>query len=448
MSRERVIRVVEVVVAGALLSTAALVALGPVPTLAELRAAAFFAVFGLLATGLGYKTSSDSTGTIAFLPFLSAAMIAPSYVSVLTVAVAVLGGELLVRRAPIKLVFNVAQQVLAQALAIAVYLLLGGQSMLLSAPSISAFAPMVLVFVLVNKLAVSTVISEATGRNVNAHWLSSIRGSITYDLLAFPAILFFAFAYREFGPGWSACLALPMLGIRQLYKSNFALQKINEELLSLMVANVEARDTYTSGHSQRVARYARVIASAAGIHGKTADRVAMAALLHDVGKVYEEFLPILRKPGRLTDAEFAVMKTHSVRGATLIAKVSHFADLVPYVRSHHESWDGRGYPDGLSGDEIPIGARIIALADTIDAMSTSRPYREALDASCVREEISRESGRQFDPRICRALLRDDAWEELRREVVLATSEYPVHPRADSSSGVDLVRDSSVIRRSI
>lgn len=430
MSTQRVFRVVEVVVAGAFLSTAALVALGPEPPAAQLLAAAFFAAFGLLASGLAYKTSSETTGTIGFLPFLSVAMIAPSYAAVLSVFVAVLGGELIARRAPIKAVFNVAQQTLAEALAVSCYLLLGGKSMLERAPSIIAFSVMVVVFMLVNKLAVSTVVSEASGRNVNAHWVRSIRGSILYDLLAFPAILFFAFAYAEFGPGWSACLALPMLGIRQLYKSNFALQKINEELLQLMVAAIEARDPYTSGHSQRVARYARVIARAAGLSGKSADRVVVAALLHDVGKIHEEFAPILRKPGRLTDDEFDVMKSHSQRGATLVGKVSHFADLVPAIKSHHEAWDGRGYPDKLSGDEIPLGARVIALADTIDAMSTSRPYREAMSADTVRDEIDRESGRQFDPRVCRVLLSAETWDEMRREIILATSEYPVFAVSD------------------
>jgi HD-GYP domain-containing protein (c-di-GMP phosphodiesterase class II) len=165
----------------------------------------------------------------------------------------------------------------------------------------------------------------------------------------------------------------------------------------------------------------------------------MAALLHDVGKVYEEFRLILQKPGRLTDAEFEVMKSHSERGASLIAKVSHFSDLVPAVRSHHEAWDGRGYPDRLSGDEIPLGARVIALADTIDAMSTSRPYRAALDTGTVREEIERESGRQFDPRICRALLTESNWSELVREVLLATSEYPVLAYPEPSGAPERAR---------
>lgn len=109
-----------------------------------------------------------------------------------------------------------------------------------------------------------------------------------------------------------------------------------------------------------------------------------------------------------------------------MGKVSHFSDLVAPILSHHEAWDGHGYPHGVSGDAIPVGARVIALADTIDAMSTSRPYRDALSVDAVKEEVRRESGRQFDPDICRAVLADESWREIQREILLATGEYPAH----------------------
>jgi HD-GYP domain-containing protein (c-di-GMP phosphodiesterase class II) len=156
----------------------------------------------------------------------------------------------------------------------------------------------------------------------------------------------------------------------------------------------------------------------------------MAALLHDVGKIHEEFAPILRKPGRLTAEEFDVMKSHSARGAVLVSKVSHFEDLVPMIEAHHESWDGRGYPNQIAGQDIPRGARIIALADTIDAMTTSRPYRAAMTDEDVRLEIEREAGRQFDPIIVRKLLVDANWREVCREIDVAVSEHPVSPEIE------------------
>ena len=426
MTDQKVSRVIEVVAVAALIAAAALVAFGPAPSADQWLAAAFFAAFGLLASMLGYKTSSQTTGTIGFLPFLSVATIAPNFAAVVAVLVGVLSSELMARKPLQKMVFNVSQQSLAETLAIFAYLALGGASILERRPPVVAFIAMVAVFMVVNKLAVSTVISIANKSRMWEHWLKSMRGSFTYDLLAFPLIYFFALVYAQFGPTWSAAFALPLLGIRQLYKQNFALQKINEELLQLMVAAIEARDPYTSGHSQRVARYARVIARAAGLGTKGTERVVVAALLHDVGKIHEEFAPILRKPGRLSDAEFEVMKSHSARSSALVGKVSHFADLVPLVHAHHEAWDGRGYPRGLVGEEIPIGSRVIALADTIDAMSTSRPYRPALSATDVRAELTREAGHQFDPTICARLLTDASWSEVEREIVLAVSEYPVN----------------------
>lgn len=435
MKSRRVDRIVYVVAAGAFIASAALYVYGPVPTGNQWIAAGFFASLGVIGSLLGYKTSDGTTGSIGFLPFLSAALISPNYAALCTVLVSIVFTELIARRAPIKALFNVGQTLLAEVFGVGVYLALGGASLLDEPPHALAFLALVSVFFVLNKLAVSTVVATVSGGDTRTHWTRSMRGSAVYDVFAFPLIYLFAMIYAQVGPEWSAALALPLLGLRQLYKQNFALQKINEELLQLMVAAIEARDPYTSGHSQRVARYARVIARAAGLGKRETERIAIAALLHDVGKIHEEFAPILRKPGRLTDAEFAVMKSHPQRGAALIAKVSHFADLVPAVEAHHEAWDGRGYPLGAKGETIPVAARVIALADTIDAMSTSRPYREALSAEAVRAELLAEAGRQFDPRICEALLTSEGWGEIVGEIRIATSEYPVLPVVTGNEGV-------------
>lgn len=425
MTPIRVKRIVEVLAAGALVASAASLAFTTVPTPEQWLAGAFFTGFGLLASVLGYSRTGGTSGTISFLPFLSVAMLAPNAVALATVFVSILLSELIAKRAAIKAVFNVSQYVLAETLAVWTYLLLGGVSILHGRPPVLAFVALFVVFTAVNKLAVSTVVAASTGARVKQQWMASMRDSVLYDILSLPLIVFFAFLYVQVGPALAATFVLPMLGIRQLYKNNFALQKINEELLQLMVAAIEARDPYTSGHSQRVSKYARVIARSAGVSGKMADRIAIAALLHDVGKIYEEFAPILRKPGRLTDDEFAVMKTHSEKSARLVAKVSQFADLVPAVRAHHEAWDGSGYPHQLRAEDIPIGARIIALADTIDAMSTSRPYRPAMSMEVVKEELQAQAGIQFDPAICARLLRHVAWEELEREVAVANVDFPI-----------------------
>jgi HD-GYP domain-containing protein (c-di-GMP phosphodiesterase class II) len=220
----------------------------------------------------------------------------------------------------------------------------------------------------------------------------------------------YGFAYVYYRNPWLAFgVALPLFGLRQLYKTNWQLETINEELLQLMVAAIEARDPYTSGHSRRVSEYSKIVARAAGLTKRAIDRVATAALLHDVGKIHEEFAPILRKPGRLTAEEYQVMRTHPEKGAILAAKVTQFRDLVPAIRGHHEAWDGSGYPDRLVGSEIPVSARVIMLADTIDAMTTDRPYREALGVGSVRQELEAYAGRQFDPQITAELISDKYW---------------------------------------
>src|SRR5207248_7431355 len=132
------------------------------------------------------------------------------------------------------------------------------------------------------------------------------------------------------------------------------------------------------------------------------DRIKRAALLHDVGKIYEEFAPLLRKDGQLSPEERVVMRTHVVRSAQLVATAAKLRGSVEaIIRHHHESFDGSGYPEGLADYQIPIGARIIMVADTLDAMTSDRPYRKALPLATAIEELEKYAGRQFDPELVR-----------------------------------------------
>jgi putative nucleotidyltransferase with HDIG domain len=205
-----------------------------------------------------------------------------------------------------------------------------------------------------------------------------------------------------------------LLGVRQLFRTTVELTKVTEELLDLMVAAIEARDPYTSGHSQRVSRASKIIAKAIGLRPAEVERVGVAALLHDVGKIDEAFAPILAKEGRLTPEEWDVMKRHPIRSAELVGLLSSLKDVVPSVRNHHENWDGTGYPDGLKGSVIPQASRIIMFADTLDAMTTDRPYRKALSMEDAKAEIIKFRGRQFDPEICDRIVSPEVWAELYR----------------------------------
>lgn len=431
MSTDRVQRVVEAIVAGCLVSVAAFFAYADSPTLADWLSAAFFTGMGILVMILSYPVGKATSGSIGFLPFLSVAMIAPNGAALVAVATSTFAGELMLRRPWQKVAFNTAQHTFAIAVGLFLYLSLGGKSVIVESPKVVPFLGLCAAYFALNKLAVSTVVSASTGANTFRHWTKSVKNSGLYDALSLPLIVLLALMYVTKGAVWTALAALPMLGIRQLYRMVFALEKVNEELLQLMVASIEARDPYTSGHSQRVARYAREVARTAGLPASQVERVEIAALLHDVGKIHEEFATILRKPGRLSDAEFGLMKLHPIRSAELVAKVSNFSDLVSSIRAHHEAWNGTGYPDQLAGDDIPQSARIIALADTIDAMTTSRPYRVGLSLDEVRMELVRESGRQFDPTICSKLTAPTAWTVLERVVLAAQQEFPANDAAQS-----------------
>lgn len=174
------------------------------------------------------------------------------------------------------------------------------------------------------------------------------------------------------------------------------LEKISMQIVETLSGAIDAKDTYTNGHSTRVAEYSREIARRAGFSEKEQEEIYMIGLLHDVGKIG---IPeaIINKPVRLSDEEYAEIKTHSLLGARILKNISEFPQLAVGARWHHERYDGKGYPDGLTGEDIPLDARIIAVADAYDAMSSRRSYRDVLSQQYICEELEKGKGTQFDP---------------------------------------------------
>jgi putative nucleotidyltransferase with HDIG domain len=327
---------------------------------------------------------------------------------------------LLRRNASKRVVFNVAQFTLAVTTAAAVYRAFGG-----SVPPIYLAADravdaqavqkeLLLFFVyaasyfLVNSVSVSGVIALSSDRSFREVWNVNARGVLGYDLGASAIALFIAWLYVRFeqwlGVGFGSVGplvgVLPVIAIRHVYGLYHQLQESGQELLQVMVKAIEARDPYTSGHSLRVSRLSRAIAASLGLPPREIEQVETAALLHDVGKIHEEFAPLLRKESKLTAEETALMQTHAVRSAELVSIISKFRGAIhDAVRHHHERWDGQGYPDGLATDGIPLASRIILISDTVDAMTTDRPYRKRLPLETVMVELQRCRGTQFDPAI-------------------------------------------------
>ncbi len=188
--------------------------------------------------------------------------------------------------------------------------------------------------------------------------------------------------------------------------------------VSVLAQAVELRDDYTGNHTQRVTRYATMLGEKLELADDQLELIKIGGPLHDIGKIGIDDA-ILRKPGRLTPAEYEVMKTHTTKGAEILASVPEMGPIIPIVRSHHERWDGAGYPDGLAGDDIPLLARIVAVADAFDAMTSNRPYHEnkkGRPPAWAFAEVERQLGKQFDPAVGGAFL------ALREEIVRAMAE--------------------------
>jgi HD-GYP domain-containing protein (c-di-GMP phosphodiesterase class II) len=182
------------------------------------------------------------------------------------------------------------------------------------------------------------------------------------------------------------------------------IQKVYLATIEVLATAIDAKDPYTQGHSRRVTQYSVAIAEEMNLSPKEIEDIRYAGLLHDVGKIGIKD-SIIRKPGRLTDEEYAIIKKHPSIGAKILRPVDFLADKIPGVLHHHEYYDGRGYPDHLVGEDIPLAGRIICVADAFDAMTTNRPYRKGLTVKTAVGELKKFSGKQFDPQCVEAFLR-------------------------------------------
>jgi putative nucleotidyltransferase with HDIG domain len=202
--------------------------------------------------------------------------------------------------------------------------------------------------------------------------------------------------------------------------------------IEALAAAVEARDPYTHGHTQRVEEYAVIMARALGCDETEVSAIRRASVLHDIGKIGIED-EILRKQGRLEPEEELRMQRHPVIGVDMLKGIDFLDPVLALIRNHHERWDGNGYPDQLREDEIPLGARILAVADALDAMTSDRPYRAARTFEYAKTEILKGSATHFDPEVVTAFIKSQhAIEELLREA--AEEEMVDHPDADDLGG--------------
>jgi len=376
-------------------------------TVAAFAVLGFFAEASYLRLRVG---SGETNASVAFIPQLASILLLDIGWVLSIAALAELSVEYAVRKKPpVKIIFNVSQLVVSLFVAAWLYHRFGGESSLSLVPLPEAhipgfrLAPLPIVAAVVgyfflNNVAVTSVVALSDQVTFHQAWQRIAGPSLFYDVFSSALAPLLAMLYVNFQLWGILMLVLPLFFVRHIYQVNMQLEQVNRDLLELMVKAIEARDQYTSGHSLRVAKIAGQLARERGLAAKAVDQITTAALLHDVGKIHEDFAPLLRKEAKLDGTEKALMQTHPSRSAELVATISAFRGTIEEaVRHHHENYDGSGYPMGLSGESIPVGARVIMLADTMDAMTTDRPYRKALSYERVVEELHHYSGIQFDP---------------------------------------------------
>ncbi|MBR1404100.1 MAG: response regulator [Treponema sp.] len=189
----------------------------------------------------------------------------------------------------------------------------------------------------------------------------------------------------------------------EIIEQHERIERMTMQIVQTLSGAIDAKDSYTNGHSLRVAEYSRRIARRAGLSEEKVKNIYMMALLHDIGKIG---IPdtIINKPGKLSSEEFAIIKAHPSIGAKILENITEFPDIAVGAHFHHERYDGKGYPEGLKGEEIPESARIIAVADCYDALTSKRSYRDLLPQRTVRDKIEKDKGLQFDPKFAQIML--------------------------------------------
>lgn len=264
------------------------------------------------------------------------------------------------------------------------------------------------VYILLNTFFMSRLMSILLKEKWNSIWKNNFYSIMLNVILVSLLGIILAFSYYSYGLGGLLLFFIPLLLARYTFKLYLDMRKNYFETMNVLVRAIEASDPYTSGHSLRVSAYSEAIAKQLGLPQSKVDLIKSAALLHDIGKIGID-KNILNKSGRLENDEFETIKSHPEIGATIIADLSYLSNISDIIKHHHERNDGKGYPDGLTHDSIPLETSILTIADSFDAMTTNRPYRSSMSLETALNEVKINAGTQFNPDIV-----DDAIIALRK----------------------------------
>ena len=417
-------------------------------------------ILGLVSESLSLSVKvagNRGSSSITFLPLLACVLLFGPVPALIFHAATGTFGELVIRKnEPLKATFNISQYLLSTAVAGLVFTALGGVPQAVAGAPLEiqgvALVAFGLVFLTLNQSAVAIAIAVSEHRPLSKVWGLVVGRSGTnvfYDLLISPISIVMAILYMEYNFAGFLIILLPLLLVRTAYHKAFQLQEVSANLLKALVKAIDVRDPYRSGHSQRVSMLSRRIAESMGLSSGHAKNVETAALLHDIGKIDEIYMDILRKKGPLSKLEHRMIQSHVTIGVELLQSLSSFPEAVlGAVRHHHERVDGGGYPDGLVENEIPLGARIIKVADAVDAMLSDRPYRRALPLAVVREELLDFCGSQFDPAVVNATLSSTILSDHADEIIESGLNVPETIHGSPSPGAYRLRSETRQRRTL
>jgi putative nucleotidyltransferase with HDIG domain len=369
-----------------------------------LWAALLFAVAGAIAESFRVDLATSRPGNNFSLSLSAATIVAATLVFPLSWAVVIVALAIALGSRTIwyKRLYNVGQQTLSAATAGLVWQFLRGSAPVSDVGVAHAIAATLIVYFVANMGLSGAIVALASGMPLRTMFWRSHRHTWPVSLgLLFIGVL--VAVLWSTSPWTIALAAIPLTAIYYALRNIVSLETQTIDALFSLADILDARDAYTHGHSLRVGQYAEKLALQFGLSGDDAHLVFLAGRLHDIGKcaIKNE---VLLKPGPLDQAEFEHMCIHPEVGASMLASFSLFRECSRYVRGHHERWDGKGYPDKLAGENIPLGARIIAVADAFDAMTTTRPYRNALPVAEARKRLQEGAGSQWDARVIIAFL--------------------------------------------
>ena len=317
-------------------------------------------------------------------------------------AVATLLSEVFIqRRAAVRIAFNVPLLVLTVGLAGLTYQSFGPHWTSLDSPRF--LVPLFfcgLVYYLVNTASISTVIGLSDGKNPFFVWKQNYMWNFFHIFAFLPVAAIIALVYLKAGMWTIALFVVPLFLARYTFQLYIEMKEAHINTVAALTSALDANDPYTHGHSYRVSQYALRLGRAMGLSSKDLEILEYSALLHDIGKISVK-KEVLHKAGKLTEDEFKSLKTHPTTGADIVENLKFLKEAAVLVRFHHEQPDGKGYPEALKGDEIPVGSRILLCADAFDAMTSERPYRPAMTRERAAREVKTCAGRQFDEELAK-----------------------------------------------